>query len=436
MIPATGRRVKTCELPQIRYPSRMPDTWDSIVVGGGAAGFFGAITCAETLGGSGKVLILEKTKNLLAKVKVSGGGRCNVTHDCHDAKDFSTHYPRGERSLIGPLSRWSAEDTIRWFEDRGVELKTEPDGRMFPTTDDSQTIIDCLYQAASDSGVEIRTGTGATAIERIDDDTDGARFLVSTGEDEPLRARNILLATGGTRLESSAQLARDLGHSLQPPVPSLFTFKTEDLMLLNLQGLSVPQTKVSIPSTTLSAEGPLLVTHWGLSGPGILRLSAWGARELAEIDYRFELAVNWLPDRDIAAELTPLRTKKGARLVAGRSPFEEIPRRLWERLVLQTGIADDCPWSRLSRSNFARLVGQLADTRFQIDGKSLNKEEFVTCGGAALSEISLKTMESKLVDGLHFAGEIMDIDGLTGGFNFQNAWCSGHHAGVSMAEKG
>ncbi|MFT4548404.1 MAG: putative Rossmann fold flavoprotein, partial [Pseudoalteromonas tetraodonis] len=380
-------------------------TWDLITIGGGAAGFFGSITHAEN--GGGKTLILEKTSNLLGKVKISGGGRCNVTHDCHDPKELSTRYPRGSRSLIGPLNRWGVSDTVDWFTAHGVELKTEPDGRMFPTTDSSQTIIDCLSSAAYSAGVKIRTKCGVKSITR------GDHFSVETDSGEILHARHILLATGGTRSIAGARLAQQLGHELEPAVPSLFTFKIRDPRLEGLPGIAVPQTKCKVPGTNLASDGPLLITHWGVSGPGILKLSAWGARELAEADYRFTLEVDWLPGRDASTELKRFRESAGKRQVGARSAFADIPKRLWSRLVACVGIATEQTWARLTKVERSALAEQLNRSQFAVDGKSMNKEEFVTCGGVRLRDIDLKTMESKLCPDLHFAGEVMDVDGIT-----------------------
>lgn len=400
--------------------------WDLIAIGGGAAGFFGAITHAEHGGGS--TLILERTASPLAKVKISGGGRCNVTHHCLDPKVLVKNYPRGEKPLMGAMHRFRVEDTIAWFESHGVELKTESDGRMFPMTDRSQTIIDCLEKAAGDAGVEIRTGCGAKAITR------GDVFEIETDQGEILRARNVLLATGGTRAAAGARLARQLGHSLEEAVPSLFTFKIADPRLSDLPGVSVAPTECSIAHSKLKSTGPLLVTHSGVSGPGILRLSAWGARELAARDYRFTLKVNWLPGIDVVAELRTLREGSGKRQIESRSPFPQIPRRLWARLVQAAGISADQTWARLTKTERGALVRQLTEAEFEVVGKSLNKEEFVTCGGVRLSEIDSKTMQSKLCPGLYFAGEVMDVDGITGGFNFQNAWTSGYLAGLACVE--
>jgi len=400
--------------------------YDLIVIGGGAAGFFGAIIHAEN--GGGPTLILEKTKNLLGKVKISGGGRCNVTHHCFDPRELSKYYPRGEKSLIGALHRFSAEDTVKWFESKGVALKVEADGRMFPITDDSQTVIDCLTDSATDAGVEIRKQCGVKSIRK-----EGDVFKLISDGGEELECRNVLLATGGTRLAAGAKLAEELGHSLEPAVPSLFTFKIDDSRIASIPGLSVAHTELSISGSKLKSSGPLLVTHWGVSGPGVLRISAWGARELAVKDYTFTLRVNWLPDLDVAKRLQEIRNESGRRRLHSRSYFSELPKRLWVSLVEASNIPDQHTWSQMTKEQSRTLLNQLTVCDFLVQGKSLNKDEFVTCGGVKLKEINLKTMESKLVSGLYFAGEVMDVDGITGGFNFQNAWTSGYHAGISIA---
>ena len=400
--------------------------YDLIVIGGGAAGFFGAITAAETSGLN--VLILEKSSQLLQKVKISGGGRCNVTHDCFDPKQLSKHYPRGEKSLIGPLHRWGAADTVEWFASRGVELKTESDGRMFPITDSSQTVIECLINTANNAGIEIQTSTGVKEITK----TENGEYSLLTDHGDTLSTRNVLIATGGTRLAAGAKLATMLDHSLEPAVPSLFTFKITDSRIADLSGLSVAHTEITIPNSKLSSEGPLLITHWGVSGPGILRISAWGARELYDLNYKFQIVVNWLPDQEVSSTFTDLRNSAGKRQIHKRSPFAEIPKRLWSRLATRAGITDTAIWSQLSKVQTNALIDQLTKCTFQVQGKSINKDEFVTCGGVPLHEINLKTMESKLHQGLYFAGEVMNVDGITGGFNFQNAWTSGHLAGSNI----
>ncbi|MFT5881781.1 MAG: putative Rossmann fold flavoprotein [Crocinitomicaceae bacterium] len=404
-----------------------------ITIGAGAAGFFGSITAAEN--GAKSVLMLEKSSKVLGKVKISGGGRCNVTHHCFDPKALSKFYPRGEKSLIGPLHRWGAQDTVDWFESRGVALKAEADGRMFPVTNDSQTIIDCLTKAARDAGVQIETSNGVASIEQLkDDEADGARFIVHTDKGASHRTRSILLATGGTRLAAGAKLAEHLGHQLEPAIPSLFTFKITHPLLTDLPGVAVTETDVSVENSKLKSKGPLLITHWGVSGPGILRLSAWGARKLSKLDYKFTLAVNWLPSTDAAATITKLRSDWGKRQLSTRCPFEQIPKRLWARMLEVAKIPETQIWSQLSKAHTKTLSDLLNNCHLPVVGKSINKDEFVTAGGVELKEINLKTMQSKLCSGLYFAGEVMNVDGITGGFNFQNAWMSGHHAGCAIAE--
>ncbi|WP_018969098.1 NAD(P)/FAD-dependent oxidoreductase [Rubritalea marina] len=407
-------------------------SYELITIGGGAAGFFGSISAAEH--GCDRVLILEKSAKLLGKVKISGGGRCNVTHHCFEARELSKYYPRGEKSLIGPLSRWGAQDTVDWFTERGVELKTESDGRMFPITDNSQTIIDCLMREAQRLRIEIQCSNGVDAVEPLDaEQDDGARFLVHTQKQGSLRTRSVLIASGGIRLGSSAKLPAQLGHQLEPAVPSLFTFNIKHALLDELQGISVPNGEVSIHQSKLQASGPLLITHWGLSGPGILRVSAWGARELAERDYQFDIQVNWLPGLDAAAQVKRLRNEWGKRQLSTRSPFPAISKRLWTRFLSCAGIPENQTWAQLSKHHSQELCTLLNRCTFQVLGKSINKDEFVTAGGVVLKEVALKTMQSKLHQGLYFAGEVLNIDGITGGFNFQNAWTSGHHAGRAIA---
>ncbi len=407
--------------------------WDLIVIGGGAAGYFSAISAAEA--GCQRVLILEKSPQVLGKVKVSGGGRCNVTHDCLDPKALVKFYPRGEKSLIGPLHRWGAADTIEWFESRGVELKTEADGRIFPVTDSSQTIIDCLQTAARDAGVMLRTRCGVESIKKIPAGEESEIFQLAVADGERLTATNILLATGGTRLAAGAKLAAEFGHKLEPPVPSLFTFNIKSPLLAELPGLSVPKAIISSPKVKgLKTEGPLLITHWGLSGPAALKFSAWGARVLHDCGYQFKLEVNWLAGIDTLARFSELRNEWGKRTICKRSPFSEIPKRLWERMVEVSGISGEMIWSQLPKQQAQALAQTINHSQFQAQGKSINKDEFVTCGGVKLPEVNLKTMQSKLCPGLYFAGEILNIDGLTGGFNFQNAWTTGYLAGIAIAD--
>ena len=417
-----------------------------IVVGGGAAGFFAAITCAEELQKTNRhteVIILEKSSQFLSKVRISGGGRCNVTHACFDPRALTTRYPRGERALIGPFHRFGSSETVRWFEARGVKLKTEADGRMFPITDSSQTIINTLLEAARKAGVRLFTNCGAEAVQRVNyhaQETQGSEFelaLNNNSNRETMRCDKLLLATGGCRSEALGHLAVSLGHTLEKPVPSLFSFHIENTpWLRELPGVSIELVEAFVPDTSLRERGPLLITHNGVSGPAILRLSAWGARILHEKNYQFPLRINWLPlfnQATLDAELHARRTKQGAKLVVN-SPIAPLTSRLWQQFVLNSGISREIRWSMLSRTAQAKLEEQLLRSEFLVKGKSLNKEEFVTCGGVRLDEVNFKTMESRVCPKLYFAGELLDMDGITGGFNFQAAWTTGWLAGKAMTD--
>ena len=401
-----------------------------MVVGGGAAGFFAAIACAESWPG-GEVTVLEKGPEFLSKVRISGGGRCNVTHACFDARDFTTRYPRGERPLIGPFQRFNASDTVAWFEARGVKLKAEEDGRMFPVTDSSRTIIDCLLGAAKSAGVELRSGC---EVAQVAHRAEGG-FALKLKSGEALACDRLLLASGGCRGPAAGQMAVSLGHTLEPPVPSLFTFQIEAPWLRALAGVSLEAAEVSVPVARLHERGPLLVTHWGLSGPAVLRLSAWGARALHALDYNFALHVNWLPQftpAELEAEFQRRRDAQGAKQIVN-APIAPLSARLWEALLLAAGLGRETRWAALPRIQQQKLFQQLTRTEFPVTGKSLNKDEFVTCGGVRLAEVNFRTMESRICPGLHFAGELLDIDGITGGFNFQAAWTTGWLAGRAMA---
>ena len=399
-----------------------------VVVGGGAAGFFGAIAAAES-GPHDRVVILEKGPRTLSKVRISGGGRCNVTHSCFDPRELSQRYPRGARALIGAFHRFGPTDTVAWFENRGVRLKTEADGRMFPVTDSSQTIIDCLTSAAEKSGVRVLMSTALSTIQKRPD----GGFLLDLSNGERMDCERLLWAGGGCRPEGHPAVA--LGHSLMPPVPSLFTFQIDTPWLRDLPGISVASAQVSVPGTDLKERGPLLITHTGLSGPVVLRLSAWGARDLHGLRYEFPLRINWLPqtNRDfLIEELQARRESSGGQTIL-RTRWNPLPARLWESLVIQSGILPDTKWARLSRAEALNLATLLTSTELPVRGKSTHKEEFVTCGGIPLPEVDFKTMGSRIVPGLHFAGEALDIDGITGGFNFQAAWTTGWIAGNAMA---
>jgi len=401
-----------------------------VIVGGGAAGFFAAIACGESRRDA-EILLLEKTSQFLSKVKISGGGRCNVTHADFDAREFSRRFPRGERALISAFGKFQASDTVAWFESRSVKLKAEPDGRMFPTTDSSQTIIDCLLGEARKAGIKLETNCGVErAIKKS-----GGGFELELSNGEKLTCDKLLLALGGCRTPALGQLAVSLGHTLEPPVPSLFTFHIEIPWLRELAGVSVETSEVSVHGTKLRERGALLLTHWGLSGPAILRLSAWGAREMHERNYNFPLQINWLPhlnDEKLASEFQARRKSQPAKLIVN-FPIAPLPSRLWEQLVLAPGIARDTRWAALSGAAQHVLNQKLLRSEFPVTGKSLNKDEFVTCGGVRLNEINFKTMESKICPGLFFAGEVLDIDGITGGFNFQAAWTTGWIAGRALA---
>ncbi len=405
----------------------MPLAHDILILGGGAAGFFAAITCAET-NPQARVTILEKSHALLGKVRISGGGRCNVTHACFDPTVLVQHYPRGSAALRGPFTRFQPRDTIAWFEQRGVRLKTESDGRVFPVTDRSETIVECLLKAAQNAGVSIRTQMSINSIER----SDQAGFVMRSKTGEVLHADRVLLATGSN--PQGYAWAAALGHTIEPPVPSLFTFTIDDARLQGLAGVSVPTAHVEIEGTSLTQSGPLLITHWGLSGPAILKLSAWGARLLHDRHYHAPLIIDWLPDRredDVRQTLQAIRSDQPKKYLGSSSPFG-LPMRLWLSLIGAVGLDADRRWTEVSKRHLAALIDQLKRGVYEVRGKGEFKEEFVTCGGVNLDEIHFKTMESRVCPDLYFAGEILDIDGLTGGFNFQAAWTTGWQAGRAL----
>jgi len=402
-----------------------------VVAGGGAAGFFAAIACAEASPGT-RVMILEKSSQFLSKVRISGGGRCNVTHSCFDPRELSTFYPRGGSALRSPFTTFQPRDTVAWFEQRGVPLKTEPDGRIFPTSDSSLTIINCLLQAAKAAGVEMILNLGVDRVLRRAEK--GFELILTDGR--PLRCGQLMLATGGCRALVAGALPVSLGHALEPPVPSLFSFQIANPWLKDLAGISLDSVEVTVPGVGSRQRGAIIITHAGISGPAILRLSAWGARELHAVNYTFPLKVNWLPGVKADAlglELDARRASQPARLVVN-TPYRGLAARLWEQLVLCSGISRETRWAGLSRSAQHQLVQQLCGTELQVIGKSLNKDEFVTCGGVRLGEVNFKTMESRICPGLYFGGELLDLDGLTGGFNFQAAWSTGWIAGRAMGQ--
>jgi predicted Rossmann fold flavoprotein len=397
-----------------------------VVIGGGAAGFFGAIACAEA-NPDCRVILLEKTRQVLSKVKISGGGRCNVTHACFEPSRLIQNYPRGGKELLGPFTRFQPRDTIQWFESRGVLLKEEQDGRMFPITDRSETIIACLLEQMKAVGVELWTEHAVTDCEKKE------RFMLTLSNDTRLECDALLVATGSTPKVS--EWLKKLGHTLEAPVPSLFTFNVPDSPLLPLAGIAVSKAKISLEELKLQQTGPLLMTHWGFSGPAILKLSAWGARLLHEKQYKTPLTINWLPDLStdrLKSLLVQQRQDYAARLVANECPVE-LPKNLWKTLLEIAKIPLDLRWSMLSKQHMQDLMHSLQACTFLINGKSTYKDEFVTCGGVKLPEVDFKTMESKKCPGLYFAGEVLDIDGVTGGFNFQNAWTTSWIAGNAIA---
>jgi len=413
-------------------PHRPNETFDLIVAGGGAAGFFAAIACAEHCP-EARIVILEKSREVLGKVKISGGGRCNVTHACFDPRELTEFYPRGAKCLIGPFHHWGPAETMAWFEERKVPLKIEDDNRVFPKSDSSQSIMDCLMHAARRAGIAVRTSTALATASK----DDAGIFCVKLESGDVLESSHLILTTGGTRSRIGEDVASSFGHSVQPAAPSLFTFRIRDRRLKELQGVSVPSGRVRVEGTKLEATGPLLITHWGLSGPGILRVSAWGARELQQRDYQFQISVNWCGGREVSEVLDrfdQLRSESPKRGILNDPQFD-LPSRLWKRLV--ESVADnaaDLRWPHLPRQVAERLAAELAEGRFQVSGKAMNKDEFVTCGGVELREVQFKTMESRVEEGLYFAGEVLDIDGITGGFNFQSAWTTGRIAGEAIAE--
>lgn len=408
----------------------MSDRKTVVVVGGGAAGFFGAIACAEADPGC-RVIILEKARQILAKVRISGGGRCNVTHSCFDPAALIQNYPRGSKELRGAFSRFQPRDTIEWFQTRGVDLKTESDGRMFPTTDSSETIISCLLDQIKSLGIELWVERGVVDCRKMD--SQGFQLTLSNGES--LDCDYLLVATGSSPKVST--WLEKLGHSMEAPVPSLFTFNIPDSPLHGLAGISVPKAKLSLEECGLQQSGPLLITHWGFSGPAVLKLSAWGARVLNEKKYRTVVKVNWLPDistDELKRLLTDYRQTYAARLVANDCPVA-LPKNLWKAFLEMSKVPQDVRWSMLSKQHMQDIVQTLQGGLFQIDGKTTYKDEFVTCGGVKLQEVDFKTLESRVCPGLYFAGEVLDVDGVTGGFNFQNAWTTSWLAGQSIANK-
>jgi predicted Rossmann fold flavoprotein len=400
-----------------------------IVIGGGAAGIFCAVNAARLSPGL-KVMVIEKSSKLLAKVKVSGGGRCNVTHYNFDPDSFSQQYPRGARFVRKAFYQFFSTDTIQWFEERGVKLHAEADGRMFPTTNNSQTIIDCLLKEAEKYSVQFLMHT------EVKEMAHHQQWQLTLKNDQILQADYICVATGGSNKKEGYDWLKSLQHSIIDPVPSLFTFQLPDHPIRALMGVSVKKVSVKIQGEKLKETGPLLITHWGLSGPCILRLSAWGARILHAKDYQFTILVNWLDEirEDELKQLIQLQRKEnGGKKIYGTCPFE-LPSRLWIYFLQSSDILEDQRWADISQKQQQLLIHHLIADTYEVSGKTTFKEEFVTAGGVDLKEINPATMESKLQKGLYFAGEVMDVDGITGGFNFQHAWSSGMIVAQSVGE--
>lgn len=400
------------------------------VIGGGAAGYFTAINTAR-LNPRLKVTLYEKSKEVLSKVRISGGGRCNVTHHCFDPERLSAFYPRGGKMLRWSFERFQAEDTVRWFENRSVQLKAEKDGRMFPVTDSSETIINCLKHEAQKTGVTIRTKTN---VKRIIPNNAGG-FKLELLKSERTVADAVVIATGGYNREKAYSWIQDLGHTIQKPVPSLFTFNFREKIFSDLAGISVEEAEVQIKQTRFTETGPVLFTHWGLSGPAVLKLSAWAARELHKKEYRFDVKVNWaapLNEEMVRQKLLTMRDYNARKQVNKQDQFS-FPVRLWTRFAELAGIDPEKRWAEVSNREIHDLNQHLVNAVYSIQGKTTYKEEFVTCGGVFLKEINPDTLESKIVPGLFFVGEVLDIDGVTGGFNFQAAWTNGMLAAEAIA---
>lgn len=406
----------------------MKGDFDLIVIGGGAGGFYGAIQAAAMHTGL-RVLILEKTNKLLSKVRVSGGGRCNVTHNCFDAIKLSRHYPRGERALQKVFKEYGPIETIRWFASKGVPVKAEADGRMFPVTDDAATIIDCFREETRRLNIQIETGAEVVALRSVD-----GGIEVDTVTAHTFRCSRVLIATGGSPKNEAYAFIRKIGHKIKPPIPSLFTFNDSGKMFAELMGISVPNAEVRIAGTKFSQRGPLLITHWGLSGPAIIKLSAWAAEHLHAAHYDFTVMVSWVgPAREEEIRLI-LQSQKVQRVKQRiySHPLFELPQRLWIKICTLAEIPEEKIWSEISNRQLNRLLEYLIKCTFNIKGKTTFKEEFVTCGGVDIADVDLATFESKIMKGVFFAGEVLNIDGETGGFNFQAAWSTAVIAARAM----
>ncbi|MGE0586997.1 MAG: NAD(P)/FAD-dependent oxidoreductase [Cyclobacteriaceae bacterium] len=406
--------------------------YDVIVVGGGAAGFFGAIQIAEKRPGI-RILILEKSNRLLTKVRISGGGRCNVTHRCFEPNALSKHYPRGQRQLKKLFARYQAKDVVEWFEERDVGLKVENDGRMFPTTNNSETIVNCFLGEADRNNIKVLVRHQVSEVRHKVDST----ITIKCSNKQEFTCTKLLVAAGGHPNRESYKWIEDLGHTVTSLMPSLFTFNDADKKFVDLMGVAVDKASVQIAGTKFRELGPVLITHWGLSGPAVIRLSAWAAEYLAETHYTFTALVNWtgdLMEDEVRKELEGYSLKHPKQKVENNSLYH-LPSRLWERLCEHSEIEKTKIWSELSKKQLNKLVENLVRCPFRIKGKTTFKEEFVTCGGVDLDEIDMERMESKKVRGVYFAGEVLNIDGETGGFNFQSAWTTAYVAAQAMSEE-
>ncbi|CAN5372759.1 NAD(P)/FAD-dependent oxidoreductase [soil metagenome] len=410
-----------------------------VVIGAGAAGYFCAVNVAQVCRDI-EVSILEKTSKVLSKVRVSGGGRCNVTHACFSIAEMINKYPRGEKFLKQSFHHFFTTNTIQWFEERNIKLKTEADGRMFPVSNTSETIVNCLIEEALSAGVKLKMNKEVLAIESKktnDDDSVGSKYFLYCKDGERFEADFICIACGGYAKAESFYWLTELGHTFETPVPSLFTFNIPKHPISSLMGISIPEVSIKINGTKYHQGGPLLITHWGLSGPAVLKLSAFAARQLAEKNYDFSISVNWLPaynENRLLEKLQHLRNELAAQKIINRNPFL-LPSRLWQFLLQECQIPEELKWRDLPAKQRNLLAKQLSTYTLLVKGKTTFKEEFVTAGGITLSEVNAGTMESKKCQNIFFAGEILNVDGITGGFNFQHAWTSGWIAAKTISEK-
>ena len=405
------------------------------IIGGGASGIFASLRCAEVAKAKKidvDIRVFEASTKFLKKVRISGGGRCNVTHNIFEVNAFCLNYPRGQKELLSPFQKFQATDTVKWFEERGVDLKHEDDGRMFPVTDNSETIIDCFMQEANKHEIKLLNKMNVKSLKKLGD----GKISLFINDDESFIADSVLIATGS--MPGGYHLAKNLGHSITEIAPSLFTFKIEDEILEGLSGTSFSQAALTLKidgAKPFEQKGPLLITHWGLSGPALLKLSAWAAREMMHTNYKAIITINWLgiERQDDAEKLLKTIKNNNTKTSVGKAYPSELTKRFWLQLLIKCGISKEKNWSEISKKEFRLIVKNLFNCELNVLGKSRFKEEFVECGGINLKEINFKTMESKVCSRLYFSGEVMDIDGITGGFNFQSAWTSGWIAGNNMA---